>query len=185
MSVKRERFFRIAGAACVFGAVCLTFVVAASGQAEDADLRKIRLPPGFQISLYARAPGARSLAWGPSGTLFVGTRGEGNVYAVTSRGPGVAGEVVTIARNLSMPNGVAFRDGSLYVAEVSRVLRYDGIEARLKSPPAPAVVYDRLPRDARTVGSSSRSVRTGGSTFPWGRRATSASRRLPMPQSIG
>ncbi|MBC8647031.1 MAG: sorbosone dehydrogenase family protein [Thermoanaerobaculia bacterium] len=145
MSVKRALSIRIALAAILLGAVWL--VVAASGAVEESDLRKVRLPPGFRISLYAQAPGARSLAWSPSGTLFVGTRDEGNVYAVTSRGPGVAGEVVTVARNLSMPNGVAFRDGSLYVAEINRILRYDGIEAQLKSPPRPAVVYDRLPRD--------------------------------------
>jgi hypothetical protein len=46
-----------------------------------------------------------------------------------------------------MPNGVAFRDGALYVAEVNRILRFDGIEERLASPPAPATVYDALPRN--------------------------------------
>jgi hypothetical protein len=40
---------------------------------------------------------------------------------------------------------VAFRDGSLYLADVGRVLRYDAIEARLKNPPAPVVVSTGLP----------------------------------------
>jgi glucose/arabinose dehydrogenase len=144
MSLSRS----IARAALAAGFLTAARMAAAASSDEIAgNLRKIRLPPGFRISLYALAPGARSLAWSPSGTLFVGTRDEGNVYAVTSRGPGVAGEVVTVARNLRMPNGVAFRDGSLYVSEISRILRYDGIESRLKSPPQPAVVYDRLPGD--------------------------------------
>lgn len=120
--------------------------VGVSDGATVSDLRKIRLPAGFAISLYARVPGARSMAWSPSGTLFVGTREE-NVYAVPSRGPGVAGQVVTIARGLTMPNGVAFKDGALYVAEVSRITRYDGIETRLNTPPKPVVVSTRFPRD--------------------------------------
>ncbi len=58
-----------------------------------------------------------------------------------------ADRVVTIARGLEMPNGVAMRDGSLYVAEVSRILRFDNIEASLDKPPAPAVVIDSYPKD--------------------------------------
>ena len=111
-------------------------------------LDRIRLPPGFEISLYADVPGARSMTLSPSGTLFVGTRAEGKVYAVL---PGKEGrradEVIVVARDLDTPNGVAFRDGALYVAEISRVLRYDGIEARLRNPPVPAVVYDDFPAD--------------------------------------
>uniref|UniRef100_A0A831XMW1 Sorbosone dehydrogenase family protein n=1 Tax=Geobacter metallireducens TaxID=28232 RepID=A0A831XMW1_GEOME len=107
----------------------------------------ITLPPGFSIAVYAdKVPGARSMALGARGTLFVGSRGEGKVYAVLDRnGDRVADEVITIARGLKMPNGVAFRNGSLYVAEVNRVLRYDNIEARLKNPPQPAVVNDTFP----------------------------------------
>jgi glucose/arabinose dehydrogenase len=88
---------------------------------------------------------------GAKGTLFVGTRdsGGGEVYAVL---PGAAADgphrVVTIARGLRSPNGVAFRDGALFVAEIGRVLRYDGIESRLSDPPAPVVVNDRYPKDA-------------------------------------
>jgi glucose/arabinose dehydrogenase len=122
------------------------------GQASGAGslpLDTIKLPPGFRIDLYAHpVPGARSMALGPGGTLFVGTRDEGNVYAVVDADKdGRADEVLTLARGLQMPNGVAVRDGALYVAEVSRVVRYDGIEARLKSPPRPVVVKDDLPRE--------------------------------------
>ena len=106
------------------------------------------MPPGFQVRLFARVPGARSMALSPNGTLFVGTREEGKVYAVRAGdGPEKSGAVVTIARGLRMPNGVAFREGALYVAEVNRVLRYDGIESRLDSPPEPSVVNDSFPKD--------------------------------------
>jgi glucose/arabinose dehydrogenase len=112
-------------------------------------LGDIVLPPGFSITIYAdKVEDARSMALGDNGTLFVGTRSAGKVYAVLDRNhDGRADEVITIARGLDMPNGVAFRNGSLYVAEVSRVLRYDGIESRLKDPPEPVIVADSFPKD--------------------------------------
>ncbi len=107
----------------------------------------LNLPPGFSASLFARVPGARSMTLGAQGTVFVGTR-QSSVYAVTdSDGDHRADTVRTIAQGLSMPNGVAFRGGALYVAEVNRILRYDGIEDRLDNPPAPVVVRDDLPTD--------------------------------------
>jgi len=110
-------------------------------------LETISLPPGFTIEVYStEVPGARSMTLSPSGTLFVGTREEGRVYALPDRDKdGRADEVVVIARGLRMPNGVAFRDGALYVAEISRILRYDDIERDLHKPPSPVVVFDRLP----------------------------------------
>jgi glucose/arabinose dehydrogenase len=110
-------------------------------------VRRIQLPAGFKIELYAAGvPNARSLTLGSGGTVFVGSRRAGKVYALVGNGRGdKAEEVITIARGLDEPNGVAFYDGSLYVAEVSRVLRYDDIEARLKNPQAPIVVSSDLP----------------------------------------
>jgi glucose/arabinose dehydrogenase len=118
-------------------------------QSEELPLHRLKLPPGFEIQLYATGlPDARSMALGPGGTLFVGTRELGNVYAVLDQdGDQRADKVVTIVEGWNMPNGVAFRDGSLYVAEVHRVLRFDGIEERLDDPPEPVVVRDDLPRD--------------------------------------
>ena len=121
-------------------AILLLALAALPAAAADLPLDKIRLPPGFAISLYARVPRARSLALGDKGTLFVGTRGD-KVYAVSG------GKLHVLASGLQSPNGVAFRNGALYVAEISRVLRFDGIESRLASPPAPQVVYDRFPSD--------------------------------------
>ncbi len=117
--------------------------------AQSVQLDKIKLPPGFKIKIYASGvKGARSMALSPKGTLFVGTRGEGQVYAVVDRNKDhIADEVITLAEGLNMPNGVAFRNGSLYVAEIDRVLRFDNIETRLYDPPAPLVVNDKFPKD--------------------------------------
>jgi len=111
-------------------------------------LDRIDLPPGFSISYYAEdVPGARSLARGEKGTIFVGTRAR-TVYAVVDEdGDGSADRVHRIAEDLNVPNGVAFRDGDLYVAEISRVLRFEGIEDRLQDPPDPVTVRDDLPRE--------------------------------------
>jgi glucose/arabinose dehydrogenase len=125
----------------------LCLAAAASCRAARPSPGDITLPPGFSIAVYAgNVPGARSMALGAKGTLFVGTRDTGKVYAVIDRnGDHVADEVITIASGLQMPNGVAFRHGSLYVAEVSRVLRYDNIEERLKNPPRPVIVNSSFP----------------------------------------
>lgn len=118
---------------------------AAPEPAEDP-AAAVRLPPGFSIETWALVPKARSMARGDRGTVFVGTRDAGGeVYAVSEE----QGQrtVRKVATRLFMPNGVAFHDGALYVAEINRILRYDGIEDRLDAPPAPVVVYDRLPKD--------------------------------------
>ena len=109
----------------------------------------VRLPDGFEINIYAEnVNNARSMTLSPNGTLFVGTRQAGSVYAILDTDRDYqADEVIVVARNLNMPNGVAFRDGDLYVAELNRVLRYDKIENRLRNPPNPAVVNDGFPAD--------------------------------------
>jgi glucose/arabinose dehydrogenase len=104
-------------------------------------LEKIQLPPGFRIEVLASVPNARSLALGAKGTLFVGSRSGGAVHAIV---PG--GKVVTVADGLSVPNGVAFKDGALYIAEISRILKVENAESIPAS--KPEVVYDKLPRDA-------------------------------------
>lgn len=112
-------------------------------------LDEITLPPGFRIQVFTdRVPGARSLALGPGGTLFVGTRGQGKVYAVRdSNRDGEADSVRTLLEGLDSPNGVAVRDGALYVAEIGRVLRYEDIERRLDAPPDPVVINESFPSE--------------------------------------
>jgi glucose/arabinose dehydrogenase len=122
---------------------------AAPDQGGRLPLDSIRLPAGFSISLFSdQVPGARSMTLSPKGILYVGTRGAGKVYALRDRNrDGRADEVQTIASGLTSPNGVAWRDGALYVAEISRILRFDGIDGRLANPPEPKVVTDAYPSD--------------------------------------
>lgn len=133
------------------GLVLAVLAVAAGDTRADVAglLDRISLPPGFEMTLYATdVPEARSLALGANGTVFVGSRRAGNVYALVDRnGDRTADAVHTIASGLFLPNGVAFRDGALYVAEVNRILRFDDVEARLADPPAPVVVHAGLPDD--------------------------------------
>ena len=129
-------------------ALALVFFHTTGHGAATLPLEKIKLPPGFAISVYAdNLPNARSMTLAPDGTVFVGTMDKGSVYAIVNR------QAVTVASGLNVPNGVAFRDGSLYVAENSRVLRYDKVLDWLKQPAArrppltPAVVNDKFPPD--------------------------------------
>jgi glucose/arabinose dehydrogenase len=139
--VRGRRAFAIAG--------LVVLVFAAAGPASQRlPVEEIRVPPGFRVDVYADAvPRARAMAVSPSGTVFVGTTG-GNVYALTSRpGSASAERVVVVARGLHLPNGVAFRGGALYVAEVERIWRYDDIERRLSSPPRPVLVAEGFPHE--------------------------------------
>jgi glucose/arabinose dehydrogenase len=116
-----------------------------SSEAELAALmKKIKLPPGFKIEVYA--PGvlaARQMAWGDKGTLFVGSFGLGNVYAIKDNGG--KKEVKTILKGLNMPTGLAFRDGALYVIATDKLIKYENAEANLDNLGAGKVVYDDMP----------------------------------------
>jgi len=108
-------------------------------------LAKLKLPPGFNIEVYAAGmANARSLAEGDKGTVFVGSRLVGNVYAVTNKDGKRA--VKTLASGLHRPNGIAFKNGTLYVAELSKVSKVDKIEDNLDSPKLEKI-YDDLPKD--------------------------------------
>jgi glucose/arabinose dehydrogenase len=119
-----------------------------AGLNKQYDLGRISLPEGFRIDVFAEVPGARSMCIGTRGTVFVGTM-KGLVYAVSdSDKNGLADRVDILATGLNSPNGVAFKDGSLYVAEISRIIRFDSIEEHLQQPPPFKVVYDKYPTDA-------------------------------------
>ena len=133
--------------------LCLLVAVGACRSAaplEGIHLEQIELPPGFSIELYATGiDNARSMVMSPDGVLYVGTRREGKLYAVVDSDRDFrADKIRVLADGLNMPNGVAFRKGALYVAEVNRILRYDDIESRLDSPPEPVVVSDQFPSDS-------------------------------------
>ncbi|WP_019612857.1 PQQ-dependent sugar dehydrogenase [Psychromonas ossibalaenae] len=111
------------------------------------DLDKIQLPQGFSIEVYVdNIDNARQMALGDKGTLFVGSRRAGKVYAVTDvNGENHARKVFEIAAGLFMPSGLTFHQGDLYVAEVDKIWRYADIEAGLPDVPEPELVYDKLP----------------------------------------
>ena len=128
---------------------CFCLLAAPAAPAQEVPLERLTAPPGFAVSVFAdNVPNARAMALGAEGTVFVGSRNAGNVYALADRdGDGRAEERFLIAGGLPAPAGVAFRDGSLYVGARARILRYDGIESRLDSPPEPVVAADGFPTD--------------------------------------
>src|SRR6187397_3473305 len=92
--------------------------------ASDAELAKlipkIKMPAGFKIEVYAsNVLAARQMAWGDKGTLFVGSFGLGNVYAIKDSGG--KKEVKTVLKGGKMPTGIAFRDGALYVVAINKL----------------------------------------------------------------
>jgi glucose/arabinose dehydrogenase len=110
-------------------------------------LELIELPPGFEISVYAQGvENARQLALGDHGTVFVGSRKAGKVHAaVDADGDNVAERVYLIDEGLTMPSGLEFKFGSLFVGAVDRILRYDDVESWLDQPPEPDLVTTAFP----------------------------------------
>lgn len=128
--------------------ILLLSLLSVLGTGANAQLAfDVEMPDGFEIELWADGiEDARSLALGDAGTVFVSTRRDGRVWAVVP-GDGNSRRVVELAAGLQMPNGIAFHDGDLFVAELTRILRYDDIEAHLDDVPEPAVVVDELPSE--------------------------------------
>lgn len=119
---------------------------AISGTSASLPVDKIKLPPGFQISVFAEVDNARSMAISPSGIIYVGNRHADKVYAVKDEdGDGLADKRWILASGLNTPNGVAFKDGDLYIAEISRILKLTDIETQLDNPPTPVIVNDKFP----------------------------------------
>ena len=109
------------------------------------DLDRIRLPAGFSIEVYAEVPNARSLAMGDNGVVFVSNRSGRSIFAIVPVPGQAKPQVVELADRLDTPNGIAYHDGDLYVAEIDRVLRYPDIGRRIYNVPEPEV----LPIDGR------------------------------------
>ena len=131
----------------LLGAACAAFLDVSAGPR----LERIQLPPGFRIALFADGvENARGLALSPGGVVYVGSKRAGTVVAlVDDDGDGRAERRYPIARGLDMPVGVAFYNNALFVTAVSRILRFDDIDAQLQRPPPPVVVRDDLPADTR------------------------------------
>lgn len=116
----------------------------------QANLSKLKMPPGFKVEIYAEVPGARQMALGTTGTVFVGTRGN-KVYAVVDKNKDhKADDVVTLMDDLTVGNGVAVHEGNLYVAEQHRITRYAAVDFDLNLPfmQMREIIYDKLPNKA-------------------------------------
>jgi glucose/arabinose dehydrogenase len=114
--------------------------------ADKLPVAKLKAPKGFKIEVYASGlANARSMREGDKGTIFVGTRLIDKVYAIVDKGG--KREVKTIASGLYRPNGLAFHNGTLYIAELSKVSKIENVEDNLDNPPKPTVIYDDLPKD--------------------------------------
>lgn len=114
----------------------------------EVQLDKLTLPPNFKIDVWAAdIPNARAMTITEEGIVFIGNRQEDKVYAVIDEnGDGKADSKFILAEGLQMPNGVAYKDGDLYVAEVSRILRFKDIKNNLGNP-SYEVVYDGFPTE--------------------------------------
>lgn len=133
----------IIGAGAIF--IILQFFVSVNNPFTQGsgNLNQISLPDGFEIEIFAEnIDGARSMRLGENGTLFISSRAPGNLYAIPDATNG-GREVITFASGLTSPNGIAIVDDDLYVAEISRISRYDDIENTLDSPQS-VVIQDNL-----------------------------------------
>ena len=114
--------------------------------AADIPLASFRLPPGFKAEVWATGmPGARAMARGDNGKIYIGTRGIGRVYELTDAGGARTSRV--LVDKLNQPAGVAFKNGSLYVMAIDKVLRYDGIEGNAAAQPVDMTAAFKLPKE--------------------------------------
>jgi len=121
----------------------LISLVLAACSTSRSKLDLLKLPKGFEIEFFAEnLPNARTMVLGDEGTVFVGTRTAGNVYAVKD------GKHFIIGKDMNMPNGLAFHNKALYVAVVDQILRFDDIENNLANPPEAVIIRDDLPDDS-------------------------------------
>ena len=133
----------------VFTFLILVVSLPSIGYAQtDAVLPDITLPTGFSIRIYTdEVPNARSMTLGDQQTIFVSTRRGGRVYAVVPQAD-TKPTIITIAENLRFPNGIAFHEGDLYVAETARIIRFAEIENHLDDIPEYTIVTDSLPTES-------------------------------------
>lgn len=121
---------------------------AVTDYAKTLPLEKIKLPDGFTIAVYAEVENARSMAISPSGVVYVGNKDKDKVYAVKdTNGDNIADKKWVIASGLNMPNGVAFHDGDLYIAEVSKISKIEDVESNIDDTPTPTTVVDDYPTE--------------------------------------
>jgi glucose/arabinose dehydrogenase len=114
--------------------------------AEAIPISKMKLPPGFKAEIWATGmPGARAMAKGENGKIYIGTRGIGRVYELTNNGTTRTSRVVV--DKLTQPAGVEYRNGALYVMAIDKVLRFDGIAANPNVAPVDMTAAFNLPKE--------------------------------------
>lgn len=89
-----------------------------TGTAPFDTTRQVQAPPGWTVTVWARVPDARLLAWTPDGKLLVSRPEHSDVLALT---PGAAPTQQTLVSGLSQPHGLAFHGDTLYVAESNQI----------------------------------------------------------------
>jgi glucose/arabinose dehydrogenase len=114
--------------------------------ADKIPVGQLKAPKGFNIELYASGmPNARSMAYSPKGTVFVGSRLQDKVYAITNKDG--KRQVHVLVSGLYRPNGVAYKDGTLYIAELSQISKIENVDDKIDASPKPVVIYNDLPKD--------------------------------------
>ena len=133
----------------IFIIILISIFIISCNSDTESQQSSIKLPEGFKIEIYASGvPNARSMVLSGNEILFVGTRNAGNVYALVDNDKDYkVDEVITIASGLDMPNGVDIKDGDLYVAEVSRIIKFEDIENTFRNNPTYSIVRDDFPSD--------------------------------------
>jgi glucose/arabinose dehydrogenase len=107
---------------------------------------QLKVPKGFHIEVFAGGiADARSLRVGDKGTVFVGNRVGDKVWAIYDKDGRRTQK--PIATGLYRPNGLAFHEGTLYIAELSRISKLERVEDNLDEPAEPTPIYDDLPKD--------------------------------------
>jgi len=112
--------------------------------ADKLPVGQLKAPKGFKIEVYVSGiANARSLRLSDKGTLFVSNRLLDKVYAVVEKDG--KREAKVIASGLDRPNGLVFHNGTLYVAEGTRISKLEKIEDNLDNPPKPVIIYSDFP----------------------------------------
>ncbi len=143
--------FKLTSTKNLLGIFILGFLLGCNSAQDSSQsaLQKVQLPDGFSAEIYAAdVPNARQLALGDNGIVYAGSRNAGKVYAIVDEDNDYrADNVYTIDEELQLPSGIAYRNGSLYVGAVSKILRYDNIDENYQNSPEPVLITDDFPTD--------------------------------------